>query len=40
MSNNGDPVSLIRDFIADFYAKYPDATVASSAVTGYGEDII
>lgn len=40
MSNNGDPVSLIRDFIADFYAKYPDAVVASSAVTGYGEDII
>ena len=40
MSNNGDPVSLIKDFIADFYAKFPDAVVASSAVTGYGEDII
>ena len=40
MSNNGDPVSLIKDFITDFYAKFPDAVVASSAVTGYGEDII
>ncbi len=40
MSNNGDPVSLIRDFLVDFYEKYPDAVVASSAVTGYGEDII
>jgi len=40
MSNNGDPVSLIRDFLSDFYKKYPDVKVASSAVTGYGEDII
>ncbi len=38
--NNGDPVSLIRDFLADFYNEYPTAIVASSAVTGYGEDII
>ena len=40
MSNNGDPVSLIRDFLSDFYKKYPEVKVASSAVTGYGEDII
>ena len=40
MSNNGDPVSLIRDFLSDFYKKYPDVKVKSSAVTGYGEDII
>ncbi|MBR4857635.1 MAG: 2-hydroxyacyl-CoA dehydratase [Clostridia bacterium] len=40
MSNNGDPVSLIRDFLVDFYNDYPNAVVASSAVTGYGEDII
>ncbi|MBP3697336.1 MAG: 2-hydroxyacyl-CoA dehydratase [Clostridia bacterium] len=38
--NNGDPVTLIRDFLADFYRDYPDAVVASSAVTGYGEEII
>ena len=40
ISNNGDPVSLIREFLADLYREYPDAVVASSAVTGYGEDII
>ncbi len=40
ISNNGDPVSLIREFLTDFYNKYPEAVVASSAVTGYGEDII
>ncbi len=40
MSNNGDPVSLIKDFLVDFYNEYPNAVVASSAVTGYGEDII
>lgn len=40
MPNNGDPVSLIRQFLTDFYSEYPDAVVASSAVTGYGEDII
>ncbi|MEE1139084.1 MAG: acyl-CoA dehydratase activase-related protein [Acutalibacteraceae bacterium] len=40
MSNNGDPVSLIRDFLVDFYNEHPNAVVVSSAVTGYGEDII
>ena len=38
--NNGDPVSLIKEFLIDFYNDYPNAVVASSAVTGYGEDII
>ena len=38
--NNGDPVSLIRQFLVDFYNDYPEAVVAASAVTGYGEDII
>ncbi len=40
MPNSGDPVSLIKQFLVDFYKDYPDAIVASSAVTGYGEDII
>ncbi len=40
ISNNGDPVSLIKEFLADFYKEFPNAVVASSAVTGYGEDII
>lgn len=38
--NNGDPVTLVRGFLTDFYKEYPNAVVASSAVTGYGEDII
>ncbi len=38
--NSGDPVSLIRDFLEYFYENYPDAKVVSSAVTGYGEEII
>ena len=40
MPNSGDPVSLIKQFLIDFYKEFPDAVVASSAVTGYGEDII
>ncbi len=40
ISNNGDPVSLIRQFLTDFYNEFPNAVVAASAVTGYGEDII
>ncbi len=40
MPNSGDPVSLIKQFLVDFYNEYPEAVVASSAVTGYGEDII
>lgn len=40
MLNNGDPVSLIKQFLIDFYHAYPDAKVISSAVTGYGEDIV
>ncbi len=40
MLNNGDPVSIIREFLMDFYKKYPGVKVASSAVTGYGEDIV
>lgn len=40
MLNNGDPVSIIREFLMDFYKKYPGVKVDSSAVTGYGEDIV
>ncbi len=38
--NNGNPVPIIREFLADFYSKYPNITVAGSAVTGYGEEIV
>ena len=40
MPNNGDPVVLIREFLTDFYKEFPDAKVISSAVTGYGEEIV
>lgn len=40
MSNNGNPVPFIRDFICEVYEKYPGIKIASSAVTGYGEEII
>ena len=40
LSNNGNPVPLIRDYLKNLYQRFPDITIASSAVTGYGEDII
>ncbi len=39
-SNNGNPVPIIREFLSDFYAKYPHIVIAGSAVTGYGEEIV
>ncbi len=39
-SNSGNPVPLIREYLADLYRDYPDIHIASAAVTGYGEDVI
>ncbi|WP_422487285.1 acyl-CoA dehydratase activase-related protein [Gudongella sp. DL1XJH-153] len=39
-SNQGNPVPLIKDFLMDFYRKYPDITIKTSAVTGYGEELL
>ncbi|MBP3284185.1 MAG: 2-hydroxyacyl-CoA dehydratase [Clostridia bacterium] len=39
-SNSGNPVPLVKDFLIDFYEKYPKIKIAGTAVTGYGEDII
>ncbi len=38
--NNGNPVPIIREFLTDFYAKYPGIKIVGSAVTGYGEEIV
>lgn len=38
--NNGNPVTIVRNFLVDFYKKYPHLHISSSAVTGYGEDLI
>ena len=38
--NSGNPVPHIREFLTKLYEDYPDINIVSSAVTGYGEDII
>ncbi|MDD2446462.1 MAG: acyl-CoA dehydratase activase-related protein [Tissierellia bacterium] len=40
LPNSGNPVPIIKNFLMDFYEKYPDIKIISSAVTGYGEDIV
>lgn len=40
LPNSGNPVTIIKGFLTDFYNKFPNAKVAFSAVTGYGEEII
>ena len=38
--NKGNPIPLIKSFLEDLYDKYKNIHILSSAVTGYGEDII
>lgn len=40
MASKGNPVELIKGFLEKVYEINPDLDIASSAVTGYGEDII
>ena len=40
MSNSGNPVPIVKDFISHIYEINPDIKINSSAVTGYGEEII
>ena len=40
MSNSGNPVPHVRDFLIALYEKFPDIKIVSSASTGYGEEII
>ena len=40
MSNKGNPLPAVRDFLLEFYREYPDATVAGAGATGYGEDLV
>lgn len=39
-SNKGNPIPIIKDFILDFYNRYPNIKIKSSGVTGYGEDLM
>lgn len=38
--NSSNPVPLVREFLLRLYEKHPGIRIASSAVTGYGEDLI
>ena len=38
--SSGNPVGAIREFLTEVYEKFPNIHVLSSAVTGYGEEII
>ena len=40
MSNKGNPLPAVQEFLRQFYAEYPDATVAGAGSTGYGEDLV
>ena len=39
-SNQGKPIDVVRDTLIEMYEKYPKARIVSSAVTGYGEDMM
>lgn len=38
--NQGNPIPLIRDFLLNFHKDYPDIKIKTSAVTGYGEELV
>ena len=40
LPSKGNPVEIIKSFLEEVYTINPEINVASSAVTGYGEDII
>ena len=40
LPNSGNPVPIIKTFLEELYAEKPDINIASSAVTGYGEEIV
>ncbi|MFI3329610.1 MAG: acyl-CoA dehydratase activase, partial [bacterium] len=40
ISNGGNPVSLVKEFLTEVYEKFPDIVVAGFGTTGYGETIV
>ena len=38
--NKGNPIPMIREFINRIYEGYPQITIAGSAATGYGEELM
>ncbi len=39
-SNQGKPIDVVKDTLIEMYEKYPNIKIVSSAVTGYGEDMM
>ena len=39
-SNSGNPVPIIREYLLGLYKEHPDIQIRSSAVTGYGEELL
>lgn len=39
-SNQGKPIDIVQDTLLEMYEKYPEVHIVSSAVTGYGEEMI
>ncbi|MDO4281126.1 MAG: acyl-CoA dehydratase activase, partial [Peptococcaceae bacterium] len=39
-NNNGQPINMIKETLGFLYKNYPDIHFCSSAVTGYGEELI
>ena len=39
-SNQGKPIEVVRSTLIEMYEKYPKVNIVSSAVTGYGEDMM
>ena len=40
ISNNGNPIAIVKDFLTQVYTKYPNVSIKASAATGYGEELI
>ncbi len=39
-SGGGNPITIIKGFLEEFYNEHPSAKVCGSAVTGYGEEMM
>lgn len=39
-SNNGNPVTIVKQILTQLYESYPEIIIKGSAVTGYGEHLI
>ncbi len=39
-SGEGNPITIIKGFLEEFYKEYPNTPILGSAVTGYGEELM